>query len=65
MPIRAILLAAAIATASAVVRADETLYRYEGNVLPYEAAAGWQVFDPCEPPCSEAVGTFPHSDQDT
>ena len=35
--------------------ADETLYRYEGNVLPYDVSAGWEIFDPCEPPCSESV----------
>ncbi|MCH8241908.1 MAG: hypothetical protein IH897_04765, partial [Planctomycetes bacterium] len=33
--------------------ADETLYRYEGDVHPLDPSAGWEEFDPCEPPCSE------------
>lgn len=37
--------------------ADETLYGYEGNVLPYdeslEETGRWVIFDPCEAPCSE------------
>ena len=35
--------------------ADETLYRYEGDILPYDASAGWEIFSPCEPPCSESL----------
>ncbi len=35
------------------VRADETLYRYEGDVLPLDPSAGWEEFNPCDPPCSE------------
>jgi len=34
---------------------DELLYRYEGEVLPYDVSAGWEVSDPCEPPCSELI----------
>ena len=34
-------------------RADETLYRYEGNVHPLEPTAGWVMGNPCDPPCSE------------
>jgi len=37
------------------VHADETLYRYEGNVVPYDESAGWDIFNPCEDPCSESV----------
>ncbi len=37
------------------VFADEALYRYEGDVLPYDPQAGWAVYDPCEGPCSESV----------
>jgi len=35
--------------------ADDTLYRYEGNVLPYDASAGWAVYNACEPPCFESL----------
>ncbi|MCH9001389.1 MAG: hypothetical protein IIC02_02350 [Planctomycetes bacterium] len=34
-------------------RADETLYRYEGDVLPLDPSAGWVMGNPCDPPCSE------------
>jgi len=36
-------------------RADDTLYRYEGDVLPYDESAGWRVYDPCESPCTELL----------
>lgn len=36
-------------------RADQTLYSYEGTVLPYDASAGWVIADPCTAPCSESV----------
>jgi hypothetical protein len=35
--------------------ADEVLYRYEGDVVPYDKSAGWEIFNPCEPPCTESV----------
>ncbi len=35
--------------------ADDVLYRYEGNVVPYDKSAGWEIFNPCEPPCGESV----------
>ncbi|MCH8147144.1 MAG: hypothetical protein IH987_04010 [Planctomycetes bacterium] len=35
------------------VRADETLYRYEGDVHPLDPSAGWVMGNPCDPPCSE------------
>ena len=34
--------------------ADDVLYRYEGNVLPYDESAGW-LWGGCETPCSESV----------
>ncbi len=34
--------------------ADEPLYRYEGNVLPYDPSAGW-LNGLCEDPCSESL----------
>ncbi len=33
--------------------ADETLYRYEGDVHPMDPSAGWVMGNPCDPPCSE------------
>ncbi len=38
------------------VWADNVLYRYEGDVLPYDPAAGWLIFDACEGVCSVSVG---------
>jgi len=35
--------------------ADDLLYRYEGDVLPYDPSGGWMVFDPCSPPCGESL----------
>ncbi len=35
--------------------ADESLYRYEGNVLPYDASAGWTIANPCEDECNELL----------
>ena len=35
--------------------ADDVLYRYEGQVLPYDKSAGWLIFDACEEECSESV----------
>jgi len=35
------------------VRADEVLYRYEGNVVPYDASEGWFINNPCDEACSE------------
>ena len=34
---------------------DEVLYSHESDVLPYEAPAPWEVFNPCEEPCMESV----------
>jgi hypothetical protein len=35
--------------------ADELLCRYEGDVLPYDESAGWQVFRACTSPCTESL----------
>jgi len=35
--------------------ADELLYSYEGIVVPYDTSAGWVIYDPCEPECSESI----------
>ena len=35
--------------------ADETLYRYEGDVLPYDESAGWLIADACEDECTESL----------
>ncbi len=37
------------------VSADETLYRYEGDVHPADPSAAWTVFNPCEDECSASV----------
>jgi hypothetical protein len=35
--------------------ADEVLYRYEGDVVPYDESPGWINGNPCEAPCTESV----------
>ena len=35
--------------------ADETLYRYEGDVHPLDPSTGWVIGNPCGPPCSEFI----------
>lgn len=37
--------------------ADDLLYRYEGDVLPYDESAGWELFNPCgdKGQCSESI----------
>ena len=39
-----------VAWATGFAVADETLYRYEGDVHPLDPSAGWEEFNPCEPP---------------
>ncbi len=34
---------------------DDVLYRYEGDVVPYDASAGWSNPAACEYPCSESL----------
>lgn len=50
--IRVILILTAVTT---LCIADEILHQYEGDVLPYEEDAGWEIFNACEGPCSEDV----------
>ena len=45
----------AMALSVAAVRADNVLYRYEGDVLPYDESAGWQVFDEYDNACTESI----------
>ena len=35
--------------------ADDVLYRYEGDVLPYDESAGWIVANPCDGACQESI----------
>jgi hypothetical protein len=35
--------------------ADDLLYSYEGDVVPYDDSAGWEIFDPCEGRCADSV----------
>ncbi|MBU0716711.1 MAG: thrombospondin type 3 repeat-containing protein [Planctomycetes bacterium] len=44
-----------VAVAIVPALADEVLYRYEGDVLPYDPSAGWLVGNPCEGVCSESL----------
>ena len=37
------------------VTADVLLYRYEGDVPPYDPSVGWINTNPCDPPCSDGV----------
>ncbi|MHC4698421.1 MAG: hypothetical protein ACYTFA_16940 [Planctomycetota bacterium] len=37
------------------VLADDVLYRYEGDVLPHDPSAGWEIYDVCEGGCTESV----------
>jgi len=42
-------------TIVAAVRADEIVYRYEGDTVPYDPSTGWLIFDSCEGACLESV----------
>jgi hypothetical protein len=55
MLFRSLFVAVSVSFAVGASRADVTSYRYEGDVLPYDPSAGWEVFNPCEPPCAESV----------
>ena len=52
---RAVLIVSWLGVAEAVCQGDEVLYRYEGDVLPYDPSAGWEIFNPCEDLCSASV----------
>lgn len=51
----ALLFIFALSMVAASTRGDDVLYQYEGDVLPHDPSAGWQIFDPCEPPCTESL----------
>jgi hypothetical protein len=36
-------------------KGDGLLYQYEGDVFPYDESAGWEIYNPCESPCSESL----------
>ncbi len=55
MSLRDALIVAAVAYSAVGAAADELLYRYEGDVVPYDESAGWMIYDPCDPPCTESV----------
>ncbi len=40
-------------SAAGLARADDLVYRYEGDVAPYDESAGWILSNPCDPPCIE------------
>ncbi len=40
---------------ASTVRADDLLYGYEGDVLPYDESAGWLKGGSCEASCSESL----------
>ena len=52
MSSRGLLFLIAVAVLAPDARADEALYRYEGDVHPLDESAGW-LGSPCESPCSE------------
>ncbi len=45
----------AVAMFAVSTRADETLFRYEGDVLPLDPAGGWIEFQPCTGYCNELL----------
>ena len=65
MSLRVLRIAMVISLVAAPIWADELLYQYEGDVLPYDDESPWSnrywiVADACEDPCSESLddGTF-------
>jgi len=42
-------------TAAPICIADDVLYSYDGDMMPYAEGAGWALGSPCEPPCTESV----------
>ena len=45
----------AVAVVAGFARGDESLYRYEWDVLPLDPSAGWEGFAICDSGCSEWV----------
>ncbi|MGB2986498.1 MAG: hypothetical protein WBE26_11515, partial [Phycisphaerae bacterium] len=54
MSLRGSLILTAFCAAAHHCVADELLYRYEGDVVPYDESAGW-LDGLCEDPCSESI----------
>jgi hypothetical protein len=54
VPFRAFVFMAVLSVPVAPGVADDLLYRYEGDVVPYDESAGW-LDGRCEDPCSESV----------
>ena len=55
MALRPLAIVTALSFAVSASFADDLLYSYEGDVLPYDASAGWLVFNPCDYPSGESV----------
>ena len=55
MSFRGFLIVLVVATAWPGALADDTRYRYEGDVVPWDESAGWIIADPCDAPCSASV----------
>lgn len=53
MSLRWMRIAVVLSAGLAPAWADDVLYRYEGDVLPYDESAGWSIANRCDPPCSE------------
>ncbi len=55
MRLRYHIVALTVAAGLSYALADETLYRYEGDVHPTDESAGWVVGNLCDDPCVESV----------
>ena len=55
MAIRSFLIVSVIIIADSEVAADDTIYRYEGDVMPFEKTPGWIIADPCAAACTESI----------
>ena len=55
MRFRSLLIFSGFAGCLAPALADDTLYRYEGDVSPCDESTGWVCGNPCDPPCSDSV----------
>ncbi len=44
-----------VLVSATVAQADELLYRYECDVVPYDPSAGWVIANACEQACSESL----------
>ena len=46
MSFRAMVMGLILGLVSAPLLADEVIYRYEGDVVPYDESEGWFINDP-------------------